>query len=98
VGPEISQPVLPKKATRVRALPERVAHELTFPRLAGYRYELAGERLEVRFDDQAGMSLSTAEVPTKVEIDPLIGLGSVHTLAGLLICVRSQTAVLTRCP
>jgi len=80
VGPEISQPVLPKKATRVRALSERVAHELSFPRLTGYRYELAGERLEVRFDEQAGMSLSTAEVPTKVEVDPLIGLGGVHTL------------------
>ena len=81
VGPTGPQtPVLPKKATRVRALPERVAHELTFPRLTGYRYELAGETLRVEFDSSAGMSLSTADVPTKVEVDPLIGLGSVHTL------------------
>ncbi len=80
VGPEISQPVLPRKATRVRALPERVASELTFPRLTGYRYELSGERLEVRFDPADGMALSTADVPTKVEVDPVIGLGSIHTL------------------
>ena len=80
VGPLISTPVLPKKATRVRALAARVAHELTFPRLTGYRYELAGEKLHVEFDASAGMSLSTADVPTKVEVDPLIGLGSIHTL------------------
>jgi len=80
VGPLISTPVLPKKATRVRALPERVAHELTFPRLTGYRYELAGEKLRVEFDESAGMSLSSADVPTKVEVDPIIGLGSIHTL------------------
>jgi type III restriction enzyme len=80
VGPVISTPVLPKKATRVRALAERVAHELTFPRLTGYRYELAGETLHVEFDESAGMSLSTAQVPTKVEVEPLIGLKEVHTL------------------
>ena len=80
VGPLIGAPVLPKKATRVRALAERSAHELAFPRLTGYRYELAGEKLHVEFDDSAGMPLSTADVPTKVEVDPLIGLGSVHTL------------------
>ena len=80
VGPLISTPVLPKKATRVRALAERIAHELTFPRLTGYRYELAGEKLHVEFDETARMPLSTADVPTKVEVDPLIGLGSVHTL------------------
>ena len=80
VGPAISEPVLPKKATRVRALPERVAHELTFPRLTGYRYELSGERLTVRFDAQAGMSLSSAEVPTRVEMAPVFGLSDIHTL------------------
>ena len=32
----------PTPATRVRALEERIACEITFPRLIGYRYELAG--------------------------------------------------------
>jgi type III restriction enzyme len=80
VGPVVTTPVLPKKATRVRALPERVAHEITFPRLTGYRYELGGEKLHVEFDESAKMALSTVEVPTKVEVDPLIGLKSIHTL------------------
>ncbi len=80
VGPVISMPVLPKKATRVRALPERVAHELTFPRLTGYRYELAGEQLRIEFSESSRMSLSTAEVPTEVENAPLIGKTVIHTL------------------
>ena len=32
--------------TRVRALENRIACEITFPRLLGYRYDLAGERLD----------------------------------------------------
>ncbi|HJW75383.1 MAG TPA: DEAD/DEAH box helicase family protein [Thermoleophilia bacterium] len=80
VGPIIAEPVLPKKATRVRALPERVSREITFPRLTGYRYELSGEKLEVGFDEHSGMSLSTEQVPTKVDVEPLIGLKDVHTL------------------
>jgi type III restriction enzyme len=80
VGPVIAKPVLPKKATRVRALADRVAHELTFPRLTGYRYEVAGEKLVVEFDEQAGMSLSTADVPTMTESAPIIGETSIHDL------------------
>ncbi len=83
VGPEISQPILPKKATRVRALPERIAHELTFPRLTGYRYEVSGEKLVLEFDEQAGMPLSTADVPTITENAPIIGESSIHTLSEL---------------
>jgi type III restriction enzyme len=83
VGPVIAKPVLPKKATRVRALPERVAHELTFPRLTGYRYEVSGEKLVVEFDEMAQMSLSTADVPTMTENAPIIGESVVHTLDDL---------------
>jgi type III restriction enzyme len=67
----------------VRALPERIDHELTFPRLAGYRYEVSGERLEVRFDEQAAMALSTADVPTITENAPIIGESVIHTLDDL---------------
>jgi type III restriction enzyme len=83
VGPVISKPILPKKATRVRALADRVAHELTFPRLTGYRYEVAGEKLVIQFDEQAGMSLSTADVPTMTENAPIIGESVIHTLGEL---------------
>ena len=34
--------------TRVRALPERIASEITFPRLAGYRWEVPDEHLAGR--------------------------------------------------
>jgi type III restriction enzyme len=35
--------------TRVRALDSRIVCEIQFPRLAGYRYDIKGERLEARF-------------------------------------------------
>jgi type III restriction enzyme len=76
-------PVGPQQATRVRALPERVAHELTFPRITGYRYELGGEKLEVCFDEQAHMALSTADVPTETENAPIIGESVIHNLDDL---------------
>jgi type III restriction enzyme len=35
--------------TRVRALEERIACKITFPRIMGYRYELPAERLSATF-------------------------------------------------
>ena len=69
--------------TRVRALEERIACEITFPRLVGYRYELPGERLSASFTDDSRLSLSTADIPTKVQLDPIVGESSEHTLDDL---------------
>jgi type III restriction enzyme len=69
--------------TRVRALDERIACEITFPRLVGYRYDLPGERLEVRFTKDSALALSTADIPTKVQLDPIVGETSIHTLDDL---------------
>ena len=69
--------------TRVRALEERIACEITFPRLIGYRYDLPGERLTADFGQDAVMSLSTADVPTKTENAPIVGEHSLHTLYSL---------------
>ncbi|MGN6562679.1 MAG: BPTD_3080 family restriction endonuclease [Thermomicrobiales bacterium] len=70
--------------TRVRALPERIAHELTFPRLLGYRFDLADQPLTANFADAgAHFAISTRDVPTQVQVDPIVGQGSVHTLADL---------------
>jgi type III restriction enzyme len=66
--------------TRVRALPERIAQEITFPRLIGYRYDLPSERLAATFGPDAQMLLTTADVPTSTENAPIIGESSVHTL------------------
>ncbi len=69
--------------TRVRALEERIAREITFPRLLGYRYEVKDEQLKAVFTTDAAMALSTRDVPTTVQVDPIVGQGSVHTLADL---------------
>jgi type III restriction enzyme len=69
--------------TRVRALPERIALEITFPRLMGYRYDFAGERLSAAFSDDSRIVLSTADIPTRTENAPIVGETSIHTLDDL---------------
>jgi len=69
--------------TRVRALEDRIACEITFPRLTGYRYEMSSERLSATFDDRSRLSLSTADIPTKTENAPIVGERTIHTLEDL---------------
>ena len=69
--------------TRVRALEDRIACEISFPRLAGYRYDLPEERLSAHFTEASRLALSTTEVPTWTESAPLIGESSIHTLDDL---------------
>ena len=69
--------------TRVRALEDRIACEITFPRLVGYRYRLKGESLEATFTPDSMMAISTADLPTKTEMQSIIGESSFHDLYGL---------------
>ncbi len=69
--------------TRVRALESRITREITFPRLLGYRYDVGGERLIATFTDESRLTLSTADIPTKVQLDPIVGESSIHTLDDL---------------
>ena len=69
--------------TRVRALESRIASEITFPRLLGYRYDVAGERLTATFTDESRLILSTADIPTKTENAPIVGESSIHSLDDL---------------
>ena len=69
--------------TRVRALEERISCEITFPRVMGYRYELPAEKLSFRFCKESKIELSTADIPTKVQLDPIVGESSIHTLEDL---------------
>jgi type III restriction enzyme len=69
--------------TRVRALEERSASEINFPRLLGYRYELPSEKLSATFTEESKLSLSTADLPTRVENAPIVGESSIHTLDDL---------------
>jgi type III restriction enzyme len=75
------------KPGRVQAIPERVALrpwlEISFPRLAGYRYDLPPVHLEAKFDDESRMVLSTADMPTRTENAPIVGESVILTLDDL---------------
>jgi hypothetical protein len=87
-------PVELSRSTRVRAIEERAALEITFPRLAGYRHDFATERLDARFDDDARLAISTAEVPTWTQAAPIVGESSIHTLDDLRQRRPSEVAFL----
>jgi type III restriction enzyme len=69
--------------TRVRALEDRIACEINFPRLLGYRYDFGAERLGAEFNDDSKRALSTADIPTRTENAPIVGESSIHTLDDL---------------
>ncbi len=69
--------------TRVRALESRITCEITFPRLLGYRYDLDGERITATFTEDSKLAISTADIPTKVQLDPIVGESSIHDLNDL---------------
>jgi type III restriction enzyme len=78
-----AKPTPPKPVTRVRALEERAALEMRFPRLRGYRYDLPPEKLAAKFTGDSRYVLSTADVPTETYNAPIVGEASTHTLADL---------------
>lgn len=68
-------------STRVRALEERIASEITFPRLIGYRYDVTQPRLTPNFETPGcRYSLSTSGLPTKTLSSPIVGESSTHYL------------------
>jgi type III restriction enzyme len=73
----------PRPSTRVRALEDRIACEITFPRLLGYRYDMLDEELQYRFTPDSKLALSTADIPTKTENAPIVGESAIHTLDDL---------------
>lgn len=70
-------------STRVRAIESRIACEITFPRVVGYRYDVGTERIAARFSDDSRLALSTADIPTRTQLDPIVGESSLHTLEDL---------------
>jgi len=76
-------PRLPKPMTRVRALPERAACEIRFPKIVSYKHELSGERLSWAFGKEHELVLSTEQVPTETEVAGVVGEHDVHTLDDL---------------
>jgi type III restriction enzyme len=68
---------------RVRALEERIVCEITFPRVIGYRYELAGDRLSAEFTADSTLAISTQDLPTRTGMASIIGEARIHDLYGL---------------
>jgi type III restriction enzyme len=69
--------------TRVRAIPERIALEIAWPRLLGYRFELPSERLTATFTVDSQLALTNADIPTKTNLEGVVGEVRVDTLDDL---------------
>jgi type III restriction enzyme len=78
-----SNPKPTPQPTRVRALPERKECAISFPRLLGYRYDIAEAELKYKFVKDCRLPLSTADIPTKTENAPIVGQSVIHTLDDL---------------
>jgi type III restriction enzyme len=62
---------------------ERIEKEIRFPKLIGYRYEIQDGKLNYEFTKESKQFLSTAEIPTKTENQPIVGESVIHTLDDL---------------
>ena len=66
--------IRPGSVTEVEALPERkAACEITFPVVAGYRRHRPPEKIEAIFTPDSRYELSTAEIPSRIEIESITG-------------------------
>ena len=75
-NPVVAPPKPPKKTTRVTALRERVAREIKFPRVAGYRVDLPEERLEANFNADSSFVLTPDMVgPGQTYMEGIVGKG-----------------------
>jgi type III restriction enzyme len=80
------------KAVRtVQALPERADLRIEFPRLVGYRYELPIDRLHATFDASSILQLSTQDVATRTDLEPIVGELATHRID--VSTLRRQTVV-----
>lgn len=75
-----SKPIVQREVHRVRALSERLSAEITFPHVAGYRYRLPEERLDVKFTSDLHMTLSPEQLPINTKLEPIIGESVIHSL------------------
>ena len=60
--PQVAPVKPPRKTTRVHAVRERAALEITFPRVTGYRVELPKHKLTAKFTDDSRLVLTPDDV------------------------------------
>ncbi|MDQ3691539.1 MAG: DEAD/DEAH box helicase family protein [Chloroflexota bacterium] len=87
-----TKPVTQKPIHRVYALPERKGLEISFPRVIGYRWDMPTEHLEAQFTPDSTLTLRTDEVPTRAQLDPIVGESIETTLDELKEYRRQQVA------
>lgn len=74
--PVVVRPIRPKPTSRVHAVKEREALEVTFPRVEGYRVELPEERLTATFSNDSRLVLTPELVgPCRVLLEGIVGEG-----------------------
>lgn len=78
-----AEPRPPVRTTHVVALPERADRALAFPRVTGYHFAVAPDELLVTFQERHFMVLSTKDLPTRTEVEGIVGLGAVHRIDDL---------------
>jgi type III restriction enzyme len=82
--PVVAPPQPPRQTVVVKAMPERAALEIRFPRVVGYRVELPTERLEADFNDDSTLVLTPDLVgPTRTQNQGIVGEGVTLTLEEL---------------
>ena len=73
----------PRPTTQVCTVETRADAAITFPRLSGYRYQLAAETIGWQFTPSCTLILTTKQIPTVVENAPIVGETSIQTLDDL---------------
>ena len=76
----------------VRALPEREHLRITYPRVAGYRYDVRDKHLKALFDDDSRLTLTVSDVPTETEVRGVVGEVELHNLDDLAVVRPQQIA------
>jgi type III restriction enzyme len=75
-SPQKTKPTKVKPVTRVHAIRERSELEIIFPRVSGYRRELAGDKLEAVFTEDSKLEITPADIgPTSVVMEGIVGAG-----------------------
>ena len=81
-NPQVAPAKPPKKTTRVQAVKERIAKEIVFPRVTGYRIELPRERLRATFTPDSKLVLTPEMVgPGQTLLEGIVGEGVTLTVA-----------------
>ena len=74
--PVVTKPKPPKPTTQVKAIKDREALEIEFPRVTGYRMALPDERVEAVFTEDSRLELTPEQVGAcRVRMEGIVGEG-----------------------